>query len=305
MRRSSKRASAREKVERASSLPVVTIEGEEVRATLPEGATATMTVADLIARVQPTVPTSGGTILADGLKCMEPTARGCILVHQTPPTIHGFRWITADSEVPYGPEATYRHVRLALPYLIVLAVFERDRGNRLHLSQRNECFFVNHALDERGFDTELCYPALLNCSRFPAGPASPLAWICTEKLARGALGPQTSLDVCLRSGLAALLRHLLETGFNLSSEHHELNSWFSESVTARIDPRIASVEAWEEATESNPLFALEVPWLPTHHTLRAVLDRIIAAGKHSARRITSSVDIARMVHSERPQQLSL
>ena len=144
-----------------------------------------------------------------------------------------------------------------------------------------------------------------SCSRFPPGPASPLAWICTEKLARGALRPQASLDVSLRTGLAALLRHLLETGFNLSSEHHELNSWFSESVAARIDPRIASVEAWEQATESNPLFALEVPWLPTQHTLRAVLDRIIATGGHSARRITSSVDIARMVHSERPQQLSL
>ena len=289
----------------ASSTPVVTIEGEEVRATLPEGATACTTVAELIARMRPGVPDSLGTILPDGVKCLQPTPRGCVLVHQTPPKVHYFRWIPRDSEIPYGPEAEYRNVRLALPFLIVLAVFEWGRGRRLHLSGRNECFFVNHALDEKGLETELGYPALLNCSRFPAGRASPLAWICTEKLRTSSFGAQTSLDRMLRTGLKALLHHLLETGFNLSSEHHELSSWFSESVAAGIDPRIASVEAWEEATEADPLFALEVPWLSTNHTLRAVLDLMVAAGDRSARHITSSADIARVVHSERQQQFSL
>ena len=294
----------RKKVPRAGSTAIVTIEGEEVRATLPEGATASMTVADLCAHMQPGVPDSRGTVLPDGVKCVHPTRGGCILVHQTPPSVHNFRWITPDSEVPYGPKAVYREVRLALPYLIVLAIFDVVRGDLPCLSRRNECFFVNQPLDKQGFDTELCYPALLNCSRFPAEPGNPLSWICTENLHRGPVASQRTLNGTLRVGLRILLHHLLETGFNLSSEHHELNSWFSESVAAGIDSRIDSVEAWEEASESDPLFVLDVPWLPTGLSLQGVFDRVDAACGRDTR-FSSSEDIARVVLSTRPQQLSL
>ena len=51
----------RKKALRAGSMAIVTIEGEEVRATLPEGATASMTVADLCAHMQPSVRSGNAT----------------------------------------------------------------------------------------------------------------------------------------------------------------------------------------------------------------------------------------------------
>jgi hypothetical protein len=282
--------------------PTVTIEGDEVRASLPEGAAASMKLENLLERIQATVPDSRGAILPDGVKCVLPMENGCIVVHQTPPRVHNFRWIAADSQAEFGPGTSYRQVRLALPYLIVLAVFERARGGLPRLSSRNECFFVNQPLDVKGVDSELCYPALLNCSRFPDGPGHPLSWICTQHLSPREYARAQNLDQSLRMGLRALLHHLLETGFNRSSEHHELNSWFGESVAARIDPRVASVEAWERATAEDPLFVLEVPWMPTGFSLRKAAERMAEGRGRSGARVTCAEDVARLILNARPRR---
>jgi hypothetical protein len=261
---------------KAPPAPIVTIEGDEARAELPEGARASLPVRDLVGHLRGGLPDSGGVVLPDGVKLLHATRRGCIVVHQTPPRVYQLRWIAQESDSDYGPGTSYRSVRVALPYLVVFAVFERTRAGVPRLTQRNECFFSNRPLDPQGLETPLCYPALLNCSRFPEAPEHPLSWICTQHLSRGEHARKRTLDASLRSGLAALLRHLLESGFNRSSEHHELSSWFTETVKAGVDARIASVEAWEEATRADPLFVLEVPWLPTGHTLGSLTERIAA-----------------------------
>ncbi len=281
--------------------PTVTIEGDEVRAALPEGAAASMKLETLLERIQAVVPDSRGAILPDGVKCILPTGTGCIMVHQTPPRVYNFRWIAVDSKAEYGRGTSYRQVRLALPYLIVLAVFERARGGLPQLGGYNECFFANQPLDAKGLDSELCYPALLNCSRFPDGPGHPLSWICTQHLRPNEYARAQTLEQSLRMGLRALLHHLLETGFNRSSEHHELNSWFAESAAARIDPRIASVEAWERATAEDPLFALEVPWLPTGFSLGKIAERIAERRGRSGARVTCAEDVARLILNTRPR----
>jgi len=286
----------------ANSTPSVTIEGDEVRVVLPEGTAATMKLEELLERVQPSVPDSRGAVLPDGIKCMLPMANGCILVHQTTPRVYNFRWIAADSRAEYGPRTRYQQVRLALPYLIVLAVFESARGDLPRLSPRNECFFLNEPLDLQGLDTELCYPALLNCSRFPDDPNVPLSWICTQHLPPSECARGQTLEQSLRAGLEALLRHLLESGFNRSSEHHELNSWFSETVAAGVDPRIASVRDWERATAEDPLFVLEVPWLRTGLSLGKVADRIAQAHGRAGPRITCADDVARLVVNAKPRR---
>jgi hypothetical protein len=285
----------RQKKRVAQPAPTVTIEGDEVRAVLPEGSAATMKLEDLLERIQPGVPDSRGAVLPDGVKCMLPMANGCILVHQTTPRVYNFRWIAADSKAEYGPRTSYQQVRLALPYLIVLAVFERARGDLPRLGQRNECFFLNEPLDLKGLDTELCYPALLNCSRFPDQPDLPLSWICTQHLSPREFARGQTLEQSLRAGLEALLHHLLESGFNRSSEHHELNSWFSETVAAGVDPRIASVRDWERATAEDPLFVLEVPWLRTGLSLGKVADRIARVRGRAGPLVTCADDVARLV----------
>jgi hypothetical protein len=261
-----------------------------------------MKLEDLLERIRPGVPDSRGAILPDGVKCVLPTGDGCILVHQTPPRVYNFRWIAGDSKAEYGPGTHYQQVRLALPYLIVLAVFERARGDLPRLGNRNECFFLNVPLDLKGLETELCYPALLNCSRFPDQPDYPLSWICTQHLSAREHGRAKTLEHSLRAGLQALLRHLLESGFNRSSEHHELNSWFSESVAAGIDVRIASVESWERATAQDPLFVLEVPWLRTGVSLGGAAERIVNARERGVPRVTSADDVARLILNAKPRR---
>ncbi|MBW2274719.1 MAG: hypothetical protein JRG96_15740 [Deltaproteobacteria bacterium] len=266
---------------------------------LPEGTQHKMKLADLVDHMLPSVPDTCGAILPDGVKCALPYAGGVVLVHQTPPRVHAFRWIADDSQAEFGPGTRYRDVRLALPYVIVLAVFSSARRGLPVLSQRNECFFTNAPLEVEGLDTPLAYPALLNCSKLADDGSQALSWICTQYLAKDQYCGRRNLNASLRDGLVALLRHLLESGFNRSSEHHEGASGFGATVAAGIDPRIASVEDWEKATREDPLFVLDVPWLPTDKTLGEVAERV---GRRS-RNLSTAADIARIVvNAAKPQR---
>jgi hypothetical protein len=83
-------------------------------------------------------------------------------------------------------------------------------------------------------------------------------------------------DLNLRQQLAfrALLACLYDAGFNYSSEHHEASSWWTES--RGVDPRIADVEAWQAASTANPLFVLDLPWLPVGMSVAQVAARIFS-----------------------------
>jgi hypothetical protein len=70
---------------------------------------------------------------------------------------------------------------------------------------------------------------------------------------------------------------MLEAGFNYSSEHHELTSYWS--VSAAKIPDVADLDRWEALSCEDPLFALNVPWLPAtwkgkRMTVRRLVDRI-------------------------------
>ena len=86
------------------------------------------------------------------------------------------------------------------------------------------------------------------------------------------------------------------TGFNDSSDRHEGASWFSES--ARVDPRVASVESWEAATAKGPLFVLDVPWLRTGLSLRQVVERVFKNQRAPRAAATSAGDLARLVFNQ-------
>jgi len=279
------------------STETVVFEGDEVVATLPEGTRRTMKFRDLLRRMSPSVPDTCGAILPDGIKCSLPFAGGVILVHQTPPQVYSFQWIANDSSADCGPGTEYRTVRLALPYVVVLAVFlVSGRGGGMPvLSSRNECFFSNDPLEMKGLETPLAYPALLNCSKMEDDGAGPLSWICTQHLPSKEFARRRTLDASLRAGLTALLRHLLESGFNRSSEVHEGASGFGTTVAAEVDPRVATVEAWQQATEDDPLFVLEVPWLPTGKTLAEIAARVGKPGRSRGRSVDTAADLARLV----------
>jgi len=283
-------------------MPGVTIDGQTATATSPEGVQTSMPLGDLIDRMAPRGPDTGDFVLPDGVKCL--TSRGpvTVLVHETPPRVFNFRWIAADSPTPFGPEARYRTARIALPYLITIAVYRSMRGH-LTLSDANECFFLSQPL--RSLDApELMYPALLNCSRFRPPEGRPLSWICSQKLNRAAFERERDTNQRLRAAFRELMRTLLDTGFNFSSEHHEGASWFSETQKKHVDPRIETIEKWEAATRDDPLFPLEVPWLKTGLTTRQVIERIFQNLRARNHAVRSAADVARLVFNHKPAEMA-
>jgi len=246
------------------------IQGSEIRTSTPEGVEARMPLADLFDKLIGYRNDVRATVLPDGIKAVFERGPVTIWVHEIPPCVRLLKWIAADSEQMFGEGTKYRDVAVALPYVIVLAVFAPGERGRLTLASSCEAFFRNRPLGGPG--DELLFPALLNCSKFEPQEGHPLAWICTQHLDRS-FDLEEDPGRRLRLGFKALLSCLFDTGFNYSSEHHEGSSWFTES--RGVDPRVSSIEAWQQATAADPLFAVEVPWLPTHMSLAGVAERIL------------------------------
>jgi hypothetical protein len=270
------------------------IQGQEVVATSPEGKTARMPLDLLLARVAAGQASSGPLILPDGVKSVWSRGRITIWVWESPPRVYNFDWIANDSPAAFGPGTTYRKVRLALPYLVVLAVFGRNEAGLPHLIAVNECFFRNAPL--KRLDDELLYPALLNCSKFDPPDGRPLSWICTQHLRPTPRMRSQEPDERYRGGFEALRHCLLETAFNLSSDRHEAASWFNES--RGVDPRVSTVEAWQEASAGDGMFVLEVPWLKTGHTLARVIDRIFKNLGADQARANTTAGLARIIFNQ-------
>src|SRR5262249_48689947 len=114
----------------------ITIEGRRVSTTSPEGRTVTMEIGQFLAAAFPRRMDSCGLVLPPGTALAYTQGPTTVWVHETPPRTYRFRWIAEDSRVRFGPGARYRDVRIALPYLVTLAVFEGSS-----LSEANECFF--------------------------------------------------------------------------------------------------------------------------------------------------------------------
>jgi hypothetical protein len=271
------------------------IEGAEVVATSPEGKTARMPLEAFLAKIAPRQMDTGDVVLPDGVKAVIPGGSAVIWVYECPPQPHSLLWIAGDSTAQFGKGTRYRTVRLSLPYLIVLAVFEAGDGGQLVLSGANECFFRVAPL--KSLDDKLLFPALLNCSKFTPPEGRPLSWICTQYLDYARLAREPDPARRMGASFAALRHCLLETGFNYSSEHHEGASWFG--AARGVDPRISTVENWQAATEQDPLFALEVPWLPTGLTVRQMAERIFQNLGAHRNGFASATALARVVFHHR------
>ena len=195
------------------------IEETEAIATSPEGKTARMPLETLLTKTAAGQMNTGPVILPDGIKAVLSQGPITIWIWESPPRVYHFDWIANDSTQPFGQGTKYRKVRLALPYVIVLATFARNEAGLPQLVSGNECFFRNAPLKQ--FEDELCYPALLNCSKFNPPEGHPLSWICTQHLR--ATPKMQGRDAAERfcAGFEALRHCLLETAFNYSSDHHE------------------------------------------------------------------------------------
>ncbi|MHC4430058.1 MAG: hypothetical protein ACYS0D_15875 [Planctomycetota bacterium] len=286
----------------------VTISGRAVTAASPEGVRARMGVDAFVEALTPQRLDTCGIVMPDGVRLAYPLGRMTVLVWEISPQVHHVRWITDDSPSPFsgrvpGRPVKYRSRRLALPYLVVFAVFASDGRGRLTLSSRNEAYFRNEPITSP--DDELCFPALLNISKFPDGIAAtrPLAWICTQHTGLEELAVEPDTNRRIRRGLLALKRTVLEAGFNYSSEHHELTSYWSLSKE-RI-PEVADLDRWEKLSRKDPLFSLEVDWLPAtwngeRMTVTGIVDRIAEVQESRKPPMSTASDLARIVFNHKP-----
>jgi hypothetical protein len=205
------------------------------------------------------LPPVNGCALPDGVKFWDWRPPHFAVVHQTPPHVRQLRWIAPDSPEEFGEGVVYRKVRLSLPYSITLALYEQQ-GEGLFLTHFNEMYFRNEPLRSRG--DKVCYPALLNLSQVVTALRQK-AWVCTQYLGYAD-------DADWTAQLQALLEHIWNGGFNLSSENHEGASWFG--LSRDVHPDLASVESWEKATSANDAFALSVPWKPVPQSIGEIID---------------------------------
>jgi hypothetical protein len=245
-----------------------------------------MKLSTLAQRMGPGLST-GNSVIPHGVRAILSQGNQTLMVWERPPHVASLSWIASDSPKPFGPGTTYRQVRISLPYLIIVASFTRGSGGyepELNVSA-NECFFRNEPL--RSLDDELLYPALLNCSVMK-GSGDPLAWICTQYLENKA-----KLADPFANGLEAVRYCLLETSFNLSSEHHEGNSWFGAS--RKSIPQIETVDKWEKSTNKDPLFATGVPWLPTKHSVKDFAARTFKRLGAADTGVKTAGDVARII----------
>jgi hypothetical protein len=157
----------------------IIIRGETATVNLPDGNSVTMSVSKLLKLALPKKIDSCGIRLPHEVRFAYSRGRVLILACEYPPGPYTLSWIAEDSPASYGSGAKYQKVTLSLPYIIVLAAFEGTR-----LSDFNECFFRTAPLTEIDEENELCYPGLLNCSRFMPAEGRPLSWICTQNLDR-------------------------------------------------------------------------------------------------------------------------
>lgn len=176
-----------------------------------------------------------------------------VLVLEEKPALRTVRWLANDSPAPFGRRAKYRTVRLAFPFVVLVVTLCGGE-----LTGHQQAFYRTAPL--RRLSDELLLPNLRNVARAYEQDA----WLCLAHL-HGRLAPLNWYEK-----IDTIWQHVMNAGFNGSSEHHEGMSYFGEMQS--LDPRIASVEAWEQASLADRYFPLQVPWRPVGKSVGTVME---------------------------------
>jgi hypothetical protein len=195
--------------------------------------------------------------IPDGVRFLRRRGSGAVLVMEERPGVRTVKWLTGESKAPFGAGAVYRPARLSFPFVIVVAALRNGA-----LTGHHQCFYRRSSLS--GPEDELLLPNLYNV----AEAYGQKCWLCLVNL-RAPLGP-----LPWSQKVEAIRKHLWGAGFNRSSEMHEgMSYWQAEPA----DPRVASLAAWEKASQHDPYFALQVPWQPSGKTIGQVMEAMLAA----------------------------
>jgi len=164
-----------------------------------------------------------------------------VLLLEIPPQSKVVRWICRDSVAKYGKGVKDAPVSLAFPYIEIMLHFRKGA-----LSGNQRLYYRTRPVESSS--DVLHQSNLLNVSDVPNGQR---AWLCLQSFK---VDPATTWEQKIKS----LITFMWTWTFSESSEHHEGNSYFQRN--RRLDKRIHTVEAWQEATRQNPNFVLDINW---------------------------------------------
>ena len=194
---------------------------------------------------------------------------------EIPPHSRRVRWLADDSEAPFGPKAKYGEYFVSFPFIVLLLVFRRGA-----LTGQQQLYYRNQSLD---CGEELLLPNLYNV----AEGYGQRCWLCLQH------APDVG-SMEWDAKIATIVDHTFSAAFNRSAEEHEGNSYWS--AQSAVDERVASMQAWQDATRSNRRVALDIAWQPAETTarteLRKMLDQVVRR-----RRLASATDLAGILTS--------
>ncbi len=193
--------------------------------------------------------------IPDNVKWIARAGKLEVYIVELKPELRWIKWLANDSPAPYGSAATYTQRKLATPYVILKAPFLNGK-----LQGCVELFYRNLPLSS--ISDPLSHCNLLNVS---INAYNCKAWFCTQYLnVSGMKGPT---DI-----LTGVINHVFGGGFNQSSEHHEGTSGFSLCHKQKIDARVTDVNRWEQESENNPRFVLDVDWPDARTSPKALIE---------------------------------
>jgi len=171
-------------------------------------------------------------------------------------------------------EDEYHAYRLAFPYVIYVLNFYREGFEEMKM------FFRNSSLSSLR-DT-LYHTNLPNVRGEPGHYGSQR--VCLR------YRPEMLEGVPLAQAVPALLQFFWSTGFNQDIA----NSAFERAQS--LDPRFASLKAWEAASREHPLFPLEVDWEPAGRDLPGLWAECLKLHGETAAPIATASELADILY---------
>lgn len=196
--------------------------------------------------------------IPDGVRFVRRRGEVAVLVIEEQPQVRTVRWLADDSPAPAGRGARYRVARLAFPFVVLILAFRRGG-----LTGYQQCFYRTSSL--RSPQDLLYLPNLYNV----ASAYHQTCWLCLANLKDDLTG------LLWEERVRTIRKHFWGAAFNGSAETHEGNSYWG--VMRGLDPRVASLEAWERATREDPFFPLKVRWRPAGKAVGQVMAEMLQA----------------------------
>lgn len=216
---------------------------------------AEVPVADFVRAVARASAQGPDVVVPRGVRVSRRVGDVLAVAVELPPAARRVHWIRDDSEKPFGKGASYRELQLAFPFVIVLLVLHRGR-----LTGHQQLYYRTAPLASA--DDPLLLPNMYNVAK----GYGQLCWLCLQHVEQQ---PEWSAD----QTISAAVDHVFSAAFNRSADVHEGNSYWE--MMRDVDPRIASVDAWAEATREDRSFPLSVEWRPAETSVGAELDSMI------------------------------